>query len=151
MHLEEFRTKAEAGILEVRTEDGRLMDLYTLQPIEGLPLERKPFPRLDTVKNDKPAGEAMPQFRGENEDKNKRIPSLLQKSAEELAEEAAEVPVSDTALEEAIREEEEPEPTFAQEPSPELSDAQLEALTAPAPAPEVSAPAAKSEKKGKNK
>jgi hypothetical protein len=64
-HLEEIKAKAKQGLIQVKTRDGRLVDLETLTPTtpvrEGNPL---PQPPLDSIQNDMPAGENRPQFAG---------------------------------------------------------------------------------------
>lgn len=52
-NLEELRAKQANHMLEVRTRDGRLVDLETLTPAPAMALEPKPKPRLDSVANDR--------------------------------------------------------------------------------------------------
>jgi hypothetical protein len=65
-HLVELRDKAEQGLLEVRTVDGRLVDLesFTAQPpLAPVPVPNRP---LDSAARDKNqgVGEFVPQFPG---------------------------------------------------------------------------------------
>lgn len=62
--LPELREKAAAGILEVKTLDGRLVDLTTLETSTLPAPVPAPHPPLDSIANDKPAGNPMPQFPG---------------------------------------------------------------------------------------
>lgn len=65
LHLEEIKTKQEQGLIVVKTGDGRLVDLRTLAPVAALPVsEPLPVPVLDSIQNDKPAGENRPQLAG---------------------------------------------------------------------------------------
>lgn len=52
-HLEELRAKQAGHILEVRTTDGRKVDLATLEANAALPAAPKPEFQLDSVNNDK--------------------------------------------------------------------------------------------------
>lgn len=62
-HLNELKDKAAVGLIEVRSADGRKLDLSTLQ-LEGkvTPSPLLPHPVLDSVKNDKPSGVPMPIY-----------------------------------------------------------------------------------------
>lgn len=52
-NITELRTKAAAHVLELRTRDGRLVDLETLTPGRAPPSPPLPHPLLDSVANDK--------------------------------------------------------------------------------------------------
>lgn len=58
-HLDEIRKKHAIGMLEVRTPDGRLVDLETLEPGPSEPTPLKPAPLQDSIANDEPWGERM--------------------------------------------------------------------------------------------
>jgi hypothetical protein len=64
-HLEELRAKQKAHVLEVRTEDGRLVDLDTLVAEAPAPLPMEPHPVLDSVANDIPTGIQFPKYQGD--------------------------------------------------------------------------------------
>jgi hypothetical protein len=51
--LEELRTKHANHIIEVRTLDGRLVDLTTLEPGPSPVIPPRPNPRLDSLANDR--------------------------------------------------------------------------------------------------
>ena len=82
-NLDELRQKSQQGILELRTVDGRLVDLSTLKAPEffGTPSPLPNFP-LDDANLDKPAGERMTPFAGENAFVNEQTPALLQGAPE---------------------------------------------------------------------
>jgi len=82
-HLDEIKAKAKEGLIQVKTRDGRLVDLESLTPttpvMEGNPL---PKPPLDSIQNDMPAGENRPQFPGglpevQTEEQLNKKPSLF--------------------------------------------------------------------------
>ncbi|HEU4635663.1 MAG TPA: hypothetical protein VFS41_05750, partial [Edaphobacter sp.] len=50
--LEDLRARAALHLIEVRTTDGRLVDLSTLTPGEVAPSPKLPHPLLDSVAND---------------------------------------------------------------------------------------------------
>jgi hypothetical protein len=52
-NLAELRAKQASHMLEVRTRDGRLVDLETMALAPEAPAELKPKPRLDSVANDR--------------------------------------------------------------------------------------------------
>lgn len=63
--LQELKEKAKMGILEVKTGDGRVLDLETMQPTGPVAVSPPlPNPPLDSAANDKPAGQNMPMFPG---------------------------------------------------------------------------------------
>ncbi len=152
-NLEELRRQTESHVLEVRTLDGRLVDLQTLMPIESSNTEantRPQFP-LDSVENDKnlPGLNLPPQYAADD----LTLPNVLSpgekpalfESAEEAARAADEgnapgdrpTPVDDAELDARIAQ--------AQEEASQEEVAQEEAApeTAPGVKEEVS-----SEKKG---
>lgn len=63
-HLEELRSKSAAGAVEVFTTDGRKVDLTTLEAGPSAPVPPLPNPPLDSIQNDKPAGQFIPQMPG---------------------------------------------------------------------------------------
>lgn len=76
--LEDLKKKAKMGVLEVRTSDGRLVDLSTMTAAPAPAVAPLPNPPLDSAANDIPAGQATPQFPG-----GKPVQSLPEFSAEE--------------------------------------------------------------------
>lgn len=91
-HREELMTKERLGLIEVRLADGRRVDLQTGEPMPlGAvpPVNSTPNFPLDSAANDKPAGEAMPQFPGDvpitDEDPNK-VPDLLKEAPSDVLE-----------------------------------------------------------------
>jgi hypothetical protein len=63
-HLGELRDKWRAGILEVRTRDGRIVDLDTLEPGPKKEPAPRPRPPLDSIARDPKTGIALPQYPG---------------------------------------------------------------------------------------
>lgn len=65
-HLEEIKAKQKVGALEVRTLDGRLVNLEDMSVGAGEPKVATPVPQMDSAKNDKNLniGEQLPQFPG---------------------------------------------------------------------------------------
>lgn len=62
---DELLDAQKKGILEVRTLDGRLIDLETLQIGDAAPAENpRPSPVLDSVANDTPTGIPFPRLQG---------------------------------------------------------------------------------------
>lgn len=58
-HLQEVKNKQALGMLEVRTPDGRLVDLETMQVATASAAPPKPAPPKDSIANDEPWGEKM--------------------------------------------------------------------------------------------
>jgi hypothetical protein len=52
-NIEELKAKAAAHMIEVRTRDGRLVDLNTMEPAPPAPATVFPHPLMDSVANDK--------------------------------------------------------------------------------------------------
>lgn len=65
-NLAELREKAAMHILEVRTLDGRLVDLSTLEVAPAMPLPLMPHPKLDSVADDKQVGQYIPPYVGDD-------------------------------------------------------------------------------------
>ena len=65
-HLPELREKEAQHILEVRTVDGRLVDLATMEPGLPAPAVIPPHPRLDSVAYDTPTGQYIPPYVGDD-------------------------------------------------------------------------------------
>lgn len=63
--LPEIKAKAALGVLEVRTVDGVRVDLETLQPLAPPAATPLPAPPLDSIADDKPWGETIPRFAGD--------------------------------------------------------------------------------------
>lgn len=59
-NLEELRAKVAGHVLEVRTPDGRPVDLDTLTPAPRLPSPPLPHPPLDSIARDTPWGQYVP-------------------------------------------------------------------------------------------
>ena len=55
-HIEELRRRRREGLIEVKTPDGRFLDLETLNIGRAAPVPQQPHPPLDSVENDRPAG-----------------------------------------------------------------------------------------------
>lgn len=62
--LDEIKQKVALGVIEVRSLDGRLVDLDTLEPAVPVVIPRRPEPVMDSAANDKPAGEKMGMYPG---------------------------------------------------------------------------------------
>ena len=65
-NLEELRQKAAARILEVRTTDGRVVDLSTLEAAPAVHSPPLPHRRLDSVEYDKKVGQYIPPYVGDD-------------------------------------------------------------------------------------
>lgn len=64
-NLTELQKQVDAGLLEVRTVDGRIFNLKTLKPEGSIPpAPMVPHPVQDSVKNDPPSGIPMPIYPG---------------------------------------------------------------------------------------
>ena len=112
-NLLEFRQKTKERIIEVRTTDGRLVDLSTMQPAPAAPVPVLPHPRLDSVKYDRPTGQYIPPYVGDDTSMPQVLPHgekpelLKQAENAEVLDAAAAVEVqaqddSEEALEAAI-------------------------------------------------
>lgn len=64
LNLKELQDKCKAGILEVRTMSGRLVNLKDMSVAPEKPVPPLPHPPLDSVANDVPAGVHEPMFMG---------------------------------------------------------------------------------------
>ena len=79
-HIKEIREKVLSGALEIRTQDGRLVDVETGEPMtdlqKSMPL---PNPPMDSIANDKQnVGQRMPQFAGgDTEGDTSDVPALV--------------------------------------------------------------------------
>lgn len=74
------------GRLELRTADGRLVDLKTLAPLSP-PETSKPLPNppLDSAANDKPAGAPMPAYyEGQGQDAAVTTPAIVAETVDDL-------------------------------------------------------------------
>lgn len=65
-HLDELKTKVAAHILEVRTLDGRLVDLSTMEAGPAAPLAVLPHPKLDSAADDLQVGQYIPPYVGDD-------------------------------------------------------------------------------------
>lgn len=64
-HLDEFKKKQAVGILEVRTMDGRILNLDTMQPSMALPAPPLPHPLPDSADRDLKVGYTLPKHEGD--------------------------------------------------------------------------------------
>lgn len=95
-HLIELKAKASAQLIEVRTMDGRKVDLDTLEASAPQAIPPLPHPPLDSVALDKNAGmgEIIPPYVGDDQNSLPnvlppgQIPEVLRKKAIEEAAEA---------------------------------------------------------------
>jgi hypothetical protein len=97
-HLEEFQKKAAAGALEVRSIDGRVLDLSTMKLAAPAPAVVQPHPRPDSVEHDKPAGRPMSAFQDgppPGDPAATREVERLEDEKKEEAESAGEPPATD--------------------------------------------------------
>jgi hypothetical protein len=107
-NLAEIRQKAADHILEVRTLDGRLVDLSTLQPGPAAPTPLLPHPKLDSVADDKPTGQYIPPYVGDDHAMPHVLqpgekPSLLREAEREIGlDAAASEAATDADLEAAV-------------------------------------------------
>ena len=65
-NLLELRQKHADRVLEVRTTDGRVVDLMTLEPGPAAPKVPLVNKRLDSVAHDKPTGQYIPPYVGDD-------------------------------------------------------------------------------------
>jgi hypothetical protein len=100
-HLEELRTKVAAGLVEVRTLDGRKVDLATLAAGPAPATPPLPRPPEDSIANDKPWGQRMPMHEGDLPDDpsiEPKLPALVAAAEDEDdAEEDDEAPGDEAA------------------------------------------------------
>lgn len=83
LNLDELKKLVSESKIEVKTTDGRRVDLNTLESSPTLPSAPLPHPPLDSAANDSPhVGEHMPQMKG-------GIPEMLASEAAEVEAEAA--------------------------------------------------------------
>jgi hypothetical protein len=147
-NLTELKFKAAAHMIELRTRDGRLVDLNTMEAAPPAPPTILPHPVLDSVANDKtwkypPGWKFVPP----NANADGTMPQIL-KDGEKPA------LFSDTSMDETIAAATEPTP--APEDTPVVStDAELEAALAAAqaeatPAVEEGIVAAESTRRDRN-
>lgn len=137
-NLEEIRAKHAAHILELRTRDGRLVDLKTLEAAPAAPVEPKAHPLLDSLANDKnfkmpPGFKFVPPYVGDDSTMPALVgdgekPALLQQSIEDAP---APAPAAEA-----------PPAPIAEEPVIVGTDAELEAKLAEAQAEAAEEPEA---------
>ncbi len=146
-NLEELRAKHAAHIIELRTQDGRLVDLRTLEPLPGTPTPPKPRPLLDSVRNDRhqwtypPGYKFVPQYQSDditmpNLVKEGEKPALFGQSDLEVAPPADATPT--VSADPSVPETEGSEPTAIStdtELEAALASAQSEATEGEDPAP----------------
>ncbi len=137
-NLADLRAKAALHVLEVRTMDGRVLDLSTLEPGPAAPAPVLPHPKLDSAADDKPAGQYIPPYVGDDSAMPQVMPpgqkpSLLTEAASQKAiDDAPQAPVppsqmvdTDAELDEALAaaqadaEEEAPAPSAPEQVSSE--------------------------------
>lgn len=64
-HLQEIRERSRLGLVELRTLDGRPVDLTSLEPVGAMaPTVPQPRPIQDSIRNDEPTGMPMPDIEG---------------------------------------------------------------------------------------
>lgn len=79
-HFDELKTKIAAGVFDLCTLDGRLVNIDSLEPIKELgPSAPLPNPPLDSIANDQQnVGQHMPQFPGGHvEGQPAEVPALV--------------------------------------------------------------------------
>lgn len=78
-NIDTLREQHAAHVLEVRTLDGRIVDLGSIRVMPPAPVENHtPNPRLDSVAYDRPTGIPFPRFAGDkvlNQDQVKQVVS----------------------------------------------------------------------------
>ena len=134
-NLPELQQKNKQGILELRTMDGRLVDLTTLEAPAFFGSPPLPNFPLDDANRDKPAGENLPRFAGENVLVNDQRPALLQEAPEDIVD-----PLQASDSEESEEEVMETAPPVMDQiplDSASLSDEDLERATAPSRKPDL--------------
>lgn len=88
-HFDEIRAKAAQGLIEVRTPDGRCVDVVTLQPKTASVVPPQPRQPLDSAANDTPWGQRIDPMPGDMAilpDPDK-VPTLLHSDARSEEEE----------------------------------------------------------------
>lgn len=76
-HLEELKAKEKAGLMEVRTPGGQLVDLNTMTAAPPPAPKPLPHPPMDSAANDEPMGAPMPIYReGKGVDEPVEPPAL---------------------------------------------------------------------------
>jgi hypothetical protein len=148
-NLQELREKNAKHILEVRTTDGRLVDLSTLEAAPPLAVEPKPHPRLDSLANDKnfplPPGY---KFIAPNTSDDSTMPQLVASGEKPALLQGLEVPEPTPAAEAGDIPETPEAAVVAQppqdDPAPVVvdNDSELEAALAQAQADAADGPAA---------
>jgi hypothetical protein len=115
-YLPELKEKLAAGLIHVKTADGHHIDLETLEVAKGIPSAPLPKFPLDSAANDKPWGEKIPPYVGDDQNSlpavlpEGKLPEVLEKKA---AEERAVAEAEDEAVLKAITDtgDEEVDPT----------------------------------------
>jgi hypothetical protein len=88
-NLDDFQKKNELGFLEIRTKDGRLVNLVSLEMSKPKPPPPKPHPPMDSVERDAPSGLPLPQYIGGRSVADPVAGRAAAKLVEEKKEEAA--------------------------------------------------------------
>lgn len=112
-YLDEIKAKQSAGMVEVRTPDGRLVDLETFEVEPPLPVAPKPHPPQDSIENDDAWGEDNPSV-----PEGKPVAQAIRELDEKVPEETEEG-VSYDELQEASEEMEEAAKVFEEEEAPD--------------------------------
>jgi hypothetical protein len=89
-NLEELKKKSAIGAIEVRTPDGRLVDLSTLEAAPAPAEVPQPNPPLDSAANDENRGRFYPKFAdgatiGEAIEHREEVDARAEAEAEEMA------------------------------------------------------------------
>jgi len=116
-YIEELRSKQALGMLEVRTPDGRLVNLDTLKVVGKIPVTPpKPHPPQDSIANDDtwgeqvenvPGGKSLQQAMNELDAKNaaRKAAEVEEEDESEEAQELADESEEETEDEESVEEE----------------------------------------------
>jgi hypothetical protein len=114
-YLDELKEKFAAGLIHVTTTDGHHVDLETLEVVKGIPSPPMPSFPTDSAANDKPWGEKIPPYVGDDQNSlpavlpEGKLPEVLEtKAAEERAAAEAEDEAALKAIADAGDEEVDP-------------------------------------------
>lgn len=135
-NLVSIRQQAANHILEVRTLDGRLVDLSTLQPGPAAPIPPLPHPKLDSVADDKQTGQYIPPYVGDDHAmppvlKPGEKPALLRDAEQEIALDAESVIDTDDELAAAVAAAQQEASSEAAEPPAPLPKEEVSSEPAP--------------------
>lgn len=128
-NLDELQEKNRLGILEVKTMDGRAVDLTSLEAAKPKVAPPLPHPPLDSVANDKPSGYIAPQYiegASQMDPAAKRTAERLAAEKKEEAEKKPEPPADHITDPSSV----------ARKAQPEEPEGQLEKVKVETPKPE---------------